>query len=98
MGYVYIMTNTGNNVLYIGVTSNLVRRVAEHVGGSGSAFTRKYNCHKLVYYEVYQSIGEAIDRETRLKWWRREWKRSLVEKMNPGWVDLGDGLVENPMG
>ena len=97
MGYVYIMTNTRNNVLYIGVTTDLVRRISEHANESGCVFTRKYRCHKLVYYEVFQNPQDAIDRETQLKWWHREWKRSLIEKKNPEWKDLGAGLTVNPI-
>ena len=96
MGYVYILSNGHNNVLYIGVTTDLIKRLAEHSSGSGSKFTRKYNCDKLVYYEVHQSIEEAIERETQLKWWHREWKRKLIEKHNPRWADLGKDLRGNP--
>ena len=97
MGYVYIMTNARNNVLYIGITTDLIRRIEEHANGSGSVFTRKYKCHKLVYYEVFQNPQDAIDRETQLKWWHRAWKRSLIETKNPGWVDLGSQLKANPV-
>ena len=96
MGYVYIMTNKRNSVLYIGITTDLVRRVYEHVSGSGSVFTRKYKCHKLVYDEVFQNPQDAIDRETQLKWWHREWKISLIEQNNPEWLDLGINLTDNP--
>ena len=97
MGYVYIMTNARNSVLYIGVTTDLVRRIAEHANGSGSTFTQKYKCHKLVYYEVFQNPQDAIERETQLKWWHREWKIQLVEKKNPQWADLGINLTVNPI-
>ena len=97
MGYVYILTNAYNTVLYIGVTSDLVRRIAEHGEGSGSAFTSKYKCHKLVYYEVYQDIESAIDRETQLKWWCRKWKEQLIESLNPDWKDLGVSIASNPL-
>ena len=97
MGYVYIMTNKSNRVLYIGVTTDLVRRVAEHKSESGSRFTIKYNCSKLVYYEVYDEIEDAINRETQLKGWRREWKIELVERLNPTWRDLGLNLCNNPV-
>ena len=97
MAYVYIMTNARNNVLYIGITTDLVRRILEHANGSGSLFTRKYKCHKLVYYEVFQNPQDAINRETQLKWWHREWKRNLIETKNPRWEDLGAQLNANPI-
>ena len=91
------MTNASNSVLYIGITTDLVRRVWEHANGLGSFFTRKYKCHKLVYYEVFQNPQDAIDRETQLKWWHREWKICLIEKKNPEWADLSANLTVNPM-
>ena len=97
MGYVYIMTNKSNHVLYIGVTTDLVRRVAEHRGSSGSRFTIKYNCSKLIYYEVYNEIEDAIHRETQLKGWQRRWKIDLIEQVNPKWQDLGVSLCDNPV-
>ena len=97
MGYVYIFTNDYCSVLYIGVTADLIRRIREHSSGERSKFTRKYNCTKLVYYEVYHSIADAIQRETQLKWWHRAWKQQLVEEMNPKWIDLGKGLRSNPL-
>ena len=96
MGYLYIMTNTRNTVLYVGVTTDLYRRMMEHSEGIGSRFTHKYNCKKLVYYEVFQTIEEALSRETQLKWWRRIWKIQLIEKSNPTWADLGENLFSCP--
>ena len=86
--WVYGMTNTYNNVLYIGVTNDLYRRVMEHKSGEISGFTKEYNCNKLVFYEEYNNIEEAIAREKQLKNWKREWKNVLIEKMNPAWEDL----------
>jgi len=87
--FVYFLTNTHNTVLYIGVTSNLEKRIWEHRNGIiKSSFTSKYNCHKLVYYEAYGDIRYAIAREKQLKNWKREWKNELVEKDNPEWQDL----------
>ena len=87
--YVYFMTNQSNKVLYIGVTSNLERRVWEHKNHTdSSSFTAKYNCHKLVYFEHTNSIEVAIAREKQLKNWKREWKNQLIEKHNPEWEDL----------
>ena len=87
--YVYCMANNNNNVLYIGVTNNLERRVWEHKNHSNpNSFTSKYNCNKLVYYEYANSIEGAIEREKQLKNWKRQWKNELIEKMNPNWLDL----------
>ena len=96
-GYVYMMTNVSNNVLYVGVTSDLKRRIAEHKEGSGSAFTRRYRCHKLVYYECFADIDQAITREKQLKHFKREWKNALVDEVNPEWKVLYEGMVMNPM-
>ncbi len=82
------MTNVTNRVLYIGVTNNLYRRVREHKEQKGHGFTAKYILTKLVYYEEYSSINEAIEREAQLKWWKREWKNELVRSMNPEWSEL----------
>ena len=86
--WVYCMTNTYNNVLYIGVTNDLYRRVTEHKSREIPGFTKKYNCDKLVYFEEYNNIEEAIAREKQLKNWKREWKNILIIKMNPTWEDL----------
>ncbi len=82
------MTNVTNRVLYIGVTNNLYRRVREHKELKGDGFTARYILTKLVYYEEYSSINEAIERETQLKWWKREWKNELVRRINPEWLEL----------
>ena len=88
-GYVYLMSNQTNTTLYIGVTSNLVNRVYEHKNKTFSnSFTSKYNCNKLVYYECFTTIDEAIIREKNLKNWKRDWKNKLINEMNPNWVDL----------
>ena len=87
--YVYFMTNKHNNVLYIGVSNDLQRRVWEHKNGvDKGSFTYKYNCHKLVYYEIFGDIRYAIEREKQLKNWKRAWKNALVDKENPDWQDL----------
>jgi len=91
-GFIYFMSNAYNNVLYIGVTNNLTRRVAEHKAKINKGFTYKYNCDKLVYYEVFDSIVDAIAREKQLKNWKREWKNELVVKQNEGWEDLSDSV------
>ena len=86
--YVYILNNKKNGVLYIGVTSDLVKRVHEHKNKAVDGFSKKYNTHKLVYYEIGNDIKEAILREKHLKKWNREWKINLIERMNPDWRDL----------
>ncbi len=85
--YVYIMaSDTGT--LYIGVTNNLARRISEHQQGLVEGFTKKYNCHKLVYYENHGDIRVALERETQLKKWTRIKKQYLIETINPYWHDL----------
>ncbi len=91
-GYVYIMTNKTNGTLYIGVTSNIKRRAYEHKNKLYKSFTQRYELKKLVYYEVIDSIVDAIKREKQLKKWKREWKISLIEENNPNWEDLYDNL------
>ena len=95
-GYIYFMTNRTNSVLYIGVTNSLKRRMTEHGEGRGSVFTAKYNCEKLVYYEAFPDIEQAIAREKQLKHFKREWKNQLVESINPGWEDLSVSVVVDP--
>ncbi|WP_411036851.1 GIY-YIG nuclease family protein [Shinella sp. BYT-45] len=87
-GYVYILTNQKNGTLYIGVTSDLERRVHEHREKRAPGFTAHYNCTRLVWYEEHDSIGTAIQREKSLKRWYRQWKVELIEAMNPQWRDL----------
>ena len=86
--YVYIMTNKHNTVLYTGVTNNLERRVREHRSGDGSVFTKKYNCNKLVYFEVLHSALDAIAREKQIKGGSRRKKEALINKQNRDWKDL----------
>jgi len=85
---VYIMTNAHNTVLYTGVTNNLLRRVMEHKAGKGSAFTKKYNLHKLVYFECGDDVNTAIFREKQIKAGSRKKKNDLIESLNPDWKDL----------
>ncbi|MDR0872105.1 MAG: GIY-YIG nuclease family protein [Prevotellaceae bacterium] len=86
--WVYFMTNQHNSVLYIGVTNDLFRRANEHKTHQTKGFTDKYNCEKLVYFEEFNQIEEAIAREKQLKNWKREWKNALVDKANAEWRDL----------
>src|SRR3990172_7412753 len=88
----YIMTNRNNTVLYTGVTNDLRRRVYEHKEKKVEGFTKKYNVTKLVYYEVFRGIREAISREKQIKGGSRAKKIELVNGMNAGWRDLYDGL------
>jgi putative endonuclease len=86
--YVYILANKRNGTLYVGVTSDLVRRVYEHKQNFVDGFTKKYHVHDLVYYEAHDHIQEAIIREKQLKKWSRSWKIRLIEEMNAQWRDL----------
>jgi putative endonuclease len=86
--YVYILASKEHGTLYIGVTNNLVRRVYEHKEGLVDGFTKRYKVHNLVYYELTDSIEDAIAREKQLKKWNRAWKIELIESMNPRWRDL----------
>jgi len=87
-GYVYILTNRPNGVLYVGVTSDLVRRVGEHREGVVPGFTKKYGLKRLVYFEVFDYIRAAIQREKNMKHWSRTWKARLILSSNPRWDDL----------
>ena len=86
--YVYILTNWNDSVMYIGVTNNLTRRLYEHRNHLVDGFTKKYNVHKLVYYEYTNDVYSALEREKQLKGWSRAKKNALVAKSNPTWIDL----------
>ena len=86
-GYVYILGNQ-KPVFYIGVTSDLIKRIAQHRSGFGSGFSSKYKTYKLLYYEVFDDMFEAIKREKHLKNWHRDWKSNLVKSVNPEFEDL----------
>jgi len=87
------MTNKKEGALYIGVTSNLVKRVWEHKNNFIKGFTEKYNMHDLVYFEIHQDMLSAITREKQLKKWNRAWKIELIEKYNSGWKDLYSSIT-----
>ncbi len=87
---VYILANAPRGTLYVGVTSHLPKRVGEHCAGIGSRFCQKYAVTRLVHAEIFDDMRLAIERETRLKRWRREWKLQLIESANPQWVDLSE--------
>ena len=87
-GYVYIMTNQPHGTLYIGVTSDGMRRIAEHKQGLVKGFTKKYGLKMVVHLETFSSITDAIAREKQLKRWHRDWKINLINEHNPKWLDL----------
>ena len=91
--FVYILTNQTNEVLYIGVTNNIARRMYEHQTKILPGFTEKYNLTKLVLVETCNSIIDAIKREKQLKAWRRSWKRELITQQNPHWEDLSKHIL-----
>ena len=91
--YVYILSNR-QKTLYVGVTNNLVRRIYEHKNKLVEGFTKKYNLNKLIYFETYSEIKDAIKREKQLKNWHRDWKIKLIESINPNWDDLSNGFSD----
>jgi putative endonuclease len=88
--YVYFLANKTNDVLYVGITNNLERRLYEHKQGTADAFSKKYRTHKLVYFEIFSDPENAIAREKQIKRWRRDKKDHLVKLQNPDWFDLSD--------
>jgi putative endonuclease len=90
---VYILASRRNGTLYVGVTSDPVRRVWKHKQDLVEGFTKKYRVHRLVYVELHAEMAEAIQREKRIKKWNREWKIALIEKCNPGWNDLWPHMI-----
>ena len=85
---VYILASQKNGTLYIGVTSDLIKRVYEHKNSLADGFTEKYNVYDLVYFEQFEDMNSAIEREKQLKAWKRRWKTELIEKSNANWQDL----------
>lgn len=86
--YVYVLASKNNGTLYIGITSNLIKRVFEHKNKCVEGFTGEYDVDKLMYFEIYGDVQDAITREKCLKRWKREWKINLIRKENPDWKDL----------
>ena len=94
-GSTYIMTNKNNTTLYVGVTSNLISRVYEHkTGFYKNSFTNRYNLNKLIYFENYHDIEEAIEREKQIKSWSRKKKEALIDSFNPDWIDLYETICK----
>ena len=91
--FIYILASKKNGTLYIGVTSDIVKRIFEHKSQCVGSFTTKYSIDKLVYFEIYDDIGTAIQREKQLKNWKRAWKIVLIEKNNRQWNDLYETLI-----
>ena len=95
-GYVYMLASRRHGTLYVGVTNDLERRVSEHRLGEAESFTRRYGVKRLVHYEAFGDIEQAIRREKRLKAWLRDWKVRLIEEGNPFWEDLAVSLLGFP--
>jgi putative endonuclease len=89
---VYLLSSGRNGTLYVGVTSNLIKRVWEHKNHVVDGFTKKYQVDRLVWYEVHETMESAIQREKAIKEWQRIWKLRLIEKFNPDWTDLYESL------
>ena len=90
---VYILASRRNGTLYVGITSDLLKRVGEHKNHLVEGFTKRYRVHKLVWYEVHETMESAIQREKGIKKWNRKWKLALIEQSNPQWQDLFDNLL-----
>jgi putative endonuclease len=90
---VYLLANERNGTLYVGVTSNLVKRIWEHKEKLADGFTKKYTINQLVWYEVHETMESAISREKAIKEWKRLWKLRLIKEANPEWTDLYDQIV-----
>jgi len=90
---VYMLASRRNGTLYTGVTSDLVKRIWEHKNNMVEGFTQRYGVHLLVWYELHASMEAAIQREKRLKGWKRAWKLELIESTNPGWQDMYPTIV-----
>ena len=91
-GVVYVLTNRPNGTLYVGVTRNLARRVQQHREGDVAGFTKTHDLRRLVYFEPFEDLFDAVVREKRLKAWKRAWKVRLIEEANPLWRDLSESF------
>ena len=94
--YTYILASKPYGTLYVGVTNGLLQRVGDHRDGAGSRFTARYGVDRLVYFETFSTIDDAIQREKSLKRYRRQWKINLIERDNPDWLDLYPVLLALP--
>lgn len=92
-GYVYIMANRRNGTLYLGVTSDLIKRVYEHRNGQVPGFTKRYGCKLLVWFAAFDDLDQARRRELQMKEWKRAWKIKRIEELNSRWIDLYPTLV-----
>ena len=90
---VYILASKRNDTLYIGVTNDLPKRAWEHKNDVVEGFTKRYSVHRLVYYELHEDMESAIRREKHMKKWNRAWKLELIEKQNPDWRDVWEGIL-----
>ena len=93
--WIYIVTNRNHSVLYVGVTNKLSRRTWQHREGSGDGFAAHYQCKKLIYYEHYREIRDAIARESQVKKWSHAKKVALINRLNPDWRDLGADVLQD---
>jgi putative endonuclease len=90
---VYLLASRRNGTLYVGVTSDIIKRIWEHKNDIVEGFTKRYVVHTLVWYEMHENMESAILREKTVKGWKRQWKLELIEKGNPEWADLYDTLI-----
>jgi putative endonuclease len=91
---VYILANKRNGTLYTGVTGNLIQRIWQHKNNFIEGFTKEYSVHRLVYFELHQTMESAIQREKQIKKWKRNWKLKLIEDKNPTWEDLWEKITD----
>ena len=91
--YVYIVASKRYGTLYVGVTSDLIKRISEHRESIVDGFTKRYGVHRLVWFEAHESILEAITREKRIKGWHRDWKVNVIQSNNPEWIDLYPSIL-----
>lgn len=94
MYYIYLLASQRNGTLYVGVTSDLIKRIWQHKNEATEGYTKEYQVKRLVYFEQYENVNDAILREKRLKHWNRKWKLALIEKDNPNWNDLYDEICK----
>lgn len=93
-GFVYIVSNKNRSVYYIGVTSKLYNRIYEHKTGKYNGFSKKYNCTDLIFYEIFDNIESAIEKEKQMKKWKRSWKERVIMETNPSMIDLFESIKE----